>query len=167
MSVFSSNSANNLDFDFNALMNSFSRGQQLLNPSQTLSSAGSSLPNTTSMPSTNFAGSTNSNMNSGLGDAFGENGWAGTALQSILGLGSLFMANRNFGEQRRMNNASIDALKTNLFNQAQTVNSRQYQQQRELNYYNPGLHQNAEDYMRQWGVSGTLGQTKPSDNGMG
>lgn len=153
------------DFDFNALMNSFSRGQQLLNPSQTLSNVGSSLPNVTSMPSTNFAGSTNVSTSSGLDNAFGENGWAGAALQSILGLGSLFLANRNFGEQKRMNNASIDALRTNLFNQAQTVNSRQYQQQRELNYYNPGLHQNAEDYMRQWGVSGTLGQTTPSNNG--
>lgn len=99
-----------------------------------------------------------------FGNAFGQNGWGMTALQSIMGLGSLLNANKALKMQDRSMNTSIDALKTNLFNQSQTVNSNMYSRQKARNAINPDLHENADAYMKRWGVSGTLGSTDVASN---
>ena len=90
-----------------------------------------------------------------FGGMFGENGWA--ALNTISGLGNLYMGLRNFGMQKDQFRQNSQLMRTNLANQAKLTNAALNDRQIARNAINPGIHEDAASYMSKWGVSGKLG----------
>jgi hypothetical protein len=87
-----------------------------------------------------------------MADGTTTNGWGGSALGVLQGLGNSYMAMKQFGLAESALKEQKRQFETNFAAQRKMTNSQLSDRQRARVASNPGAYQSEAEYMKQWGV---------------
>lgn len=86
------------------------------------------------------------------GNAFGENGWAPTAVSALSGIGNAWLGMKQYGLAKKQFSENKRQFNLNYGAQKNLINSQLSDRQARRHYERPDLYQSPGEYMDKWGV---------------